>query len=449
MKNLSERLEEIYGQKSWIIATQAAVSAVNLHKMLGEWGSRTLVVASNEGTGDLPDTEIVYTGSKGDSAVGSIREFFDSVVYPSPQVQARVENFDPENRARVIAEPYATAAEMVGRTTFGVRHPEWGAWEDKMRVDALWEDLSVPHADYRIVDVADAPTAASEIGNEMGSVWVADNSQGWHGGGDFVKWIRHPDQSAEVADWFADRADRVRVMPFLDGLPCSIHGWVTDTGVATFLPVEILVLRDTADHTMVYSGVSTSWVAPSGLSDEMRAVALKVGRELSQRDGYLGLFGIDGISTVDGFRPTELNPRMSVGAGAQMGGVDLPIWALTRAEIEGLVHLDHEWIESEVLGQRKPTIHFGKMVHVDVRESVFIGLGRTGKVNLVDTEQESVAKITAGPSATGSFVTGSFDTEKIGTGPPVAPMIADTLNLVSGEWDLGFPYLTAAPNLVG
>lgn len=38
--------------------------------------------------------------------------------------------------------------------------------------------------------------------------------------------------------------------------------------------------------------------------------------------GYRGAFGIDGVLTADGFRPTELNSRMSAGAGSLARAVD-------------------------------------------------------------------------------------------------------------------------------
>lgn len=448
VENLTERLREIYGMKSWIISTQVAVGAVNIHKMLDEWGTRTLVVAANEGTGELPNTEIVYTGSKSDSAVGAIREFFDSVENPSPQVQARVDHFDPDRLARVIAEPYATSAEVVGRATFGVRRPEWWAWEDKMRVDALWEDLMIPHAPYRNVALADAPDAAVELANDLGSVWVADNFQGWHGGGDFVRWVDRPDKIEQVVEWFAGRAERVRITPFLDGLPCSIHGWVTGSGVAVFLPVEILMFRNLESHEFVYAGVATAWEAPADLTEEMRAVALKVGQELDKRVGYRGPFGIDGVATVEGFRPTELNPRMSAGAGVQLGDVDVPLGLLMRAEIEGLIEVDHEWLEGSVLGQKKPHVHLGRMVTAEVRDSFDVAVIDEGAMTIAEADDDSVGKITAGPASTGSFITGSFEVEKMGLGRPLGPLMASALNLASDRWDLGIPHLTAAPDLI-
>jgi hypothetical protein len=444
VEKLRSRLEEIFTRGKWIIAVQAAVSAGPMKELLSEWGSETLVVASNEGTGDLPPGDIVYTRSGGDTVVASIREFFASVEHPSKEVTAAVERFDPDGSARVLAEPFATARTVLGRPTFGVRRDRWSAWEDKMRVDRLWDDLDIPHAPYRIVNPEDAPDAARELASDLGTVWVADNFEGWHGGGEYVKWVSTADEYEETVAWFNGRARQVRVMPFLEGLPASIHGWVTESGVAVFLPVEILILRHADRSGFVYTGVSTLWNAPEQATEEMRGVAKRAGGALSERDGYRGPFGIDGVLTADGFRPTELNPRMSAGAGVQLGSVDLPLGLLMRSEIEGLVEVDHNWLEDAAISQRKPRIHLGKMVEREVRDSM--SLQRTSRGGLIEGEDgaESIGKLVAGPSATGAYVVGEFDVEKVGIGETVGSLAAAALNLASQKWDLGIPELVAA-----
>jgi len=444
VEKLRSELEEVFAGGTWIIAAQAAVAAGHMKQLLTDWGSEPLVVASNEGTGDLPPGEIVYTRSGGDSVVGSIREFFASVEHPSPEVMAAVERFDPGGTARVLAEPFATARTMLGRRTFGVRRDRWSAWEDKMRVDRLWDDLDIPHAPYRIVTPANAAAAARELASDLGTVWVADNFEGWHGGGEYVKWVAGAGEYEETVAWFNGRARQVRVMPFLEGLPASIHGWVTESGVAVFLPVEILILRHADRSAFVYTGVSTLWSAPEAATREMRGVALRVGEALADRDGYRGPFGIDGVLTDEGFRPTELNPRMSAGAGAQLGSVDLPLGLLMRCEIEGLVEVDHKWLEDAAISQRKPSIHLGKMVSKEIRESMSLRRRPGGGLVEVEDGAEAIGKLVAGPSATGSYVVGEFDVEKVGIGKPVGSLAADALNLASKKWDLGLPEMVAA-----
>lgn len=415
-----------------------------MKKLLSKWGSEPLLVAAHEGTGELPPGDITYTRSGGHTIVESIREFFTAVEHPSPEVQAAVDTFDPDGSARVLAEPFATAQTMLGRPTFGVRRAQWSAWEDKMRVDRLWGELGIAHARYRIVSLLEAPTAAGDLETDLGTVWVADNSRGWHGGGEYVKWVSGPEEYEETVGWFEARARRVRVMPFLEGLPASIHGWVTNSGVAVFLPVEILMLRPADRSGFVYAGVSTLWNAPERATEEMRGIAKNVGEALSESDGYRGPFGIDGILTADGFRPTELNPRMSAGAGVQLGSVDLPLGLLMRCEIEGLIEVDHEWLEDAAIDQRKPAIHLGKVIDKKVGMSLTIARAGGGRLIECDDPAESIGKLVAGPSTIGSYIVGEFDVEKVGIGKTVGSLAADALNLASEKWDLGLPEMAAA-----
>ena len=83
----------------------------------------------------------------------------------------------------------------------------------------------------------------------------------------------------------------------------------------------------------------------------MRAAARRVGEHLRAAYDYRGAFGIDGVLTADGFRPTELNTRMSAGLTA-VSEIDRPFFSLlqttlllgddpgiTVAELEGLLPL--------------------------------------------------------------------------------------------------------------
>jgi hypothetical protein len=64
----------------------------------------------------------------------------------------------------------------------------------------------------------------------------------------------------------------------------------------------------------------------------MRAAARRVGDHLAEAHGYRGAFGIDGVLTADGFRPTELNTRMSGGA-AVVCDIDRRFFTLLQAEL--------------------------------------------------------------------------------------------------------------------
>jgi hypothetical protein len=125
-------------------------------------------------------------------------------------------------------------------------------------------------------------------------------------------------------------------MPFLDGVPCSIHGIVLpDGGTAALRPVELAVLHSPRSRRFVHGGQSTWWDPPPADREAMRDLARRVGAHLAAAHGYRGGFGVDGVLTADGFRPTELNPRLSAGFTA-VGAVDPAFfWLLQAALVAG------------------------------------------------------------------------------------------------------------------
>ncbi len=204
------------------------------------------------------------------------------------------------------------------------------------------------------VDEGALARATAEIAGPLGAVWSGDARDGFNGGGNYVRWVSDDQDRVAALDFFGPRCDRVRVMPFLDGVPCSIHGFVLPDGTAAFRPVEIAMLRNVAERTFVYGGLGTSWDPPPADREQMRDVVRRVGAHLLAVHGYRGAFGIDGVLTADGFRPTELNTRMSAGATTVaevdrrfftllqanlVAGVDT---GLTVADLEGLVTLMDE-----------------------------------------------------------------------------------------------------------
>ena len=192
----------------------------------------------------------------------------------------------------------------------------------------------MPAAPSRIVPVdrAALAAAAAEVAGPLGSVWSGDARGGFNGGGNFVRWVTDEREAAAAFAFFAPRCDRVRVLPFLDGVPCSIHGMVLPDGTAVFRPVEIAMLRDPVRHRFVYGGLGTFWDPPAADRDEMREVARRVGEQLRAPYGYRGGFGVDGVLTADGFRPTELNSRMSAGL-TTVAAVDRAFMSLLQANL--------------------------------------------------------------------------------------------------------------------
>jgi hypothetical protein len=114
-----------------------------------------------------------------------------------------------------------------------------------------------------------------------------------------------------------------------------------------------------------------------------------------------------------------------------------------RAEIEGLVDVDHRWLEDMALANRKPYLHFGKPLREGSNDSVLVGR-HGGRLAKVSDEEGSVGRLTLGPSSNGMYLRGEFEVDAIPQGQPAGPLVAEAINLASAQWALGLPRYAAA-----
>lgn len=448
LEAIGRRLGEIYGRGSWILVSEAAAGLGGAADLLRSWGAdRILVIAGARGVGEVPeDIEIFYTGSRGDSIMDGLRAFDRSLV--STEVLEAVERFDPTRSARVFAPVFGAEDAFEGRQVYGSRRPEWRALEDKTTIDAVFSAAGIDVAPHAVVPVSQAPDAAARLSTELGTVWAADNTRGWHGGAEYTRWV--PDRAAalEAPDWFSERAEQVRVMPFLDGLPCSIHGYVTPDHVAAFRPVELLIARVVDPPSFRYLGMATTWDPPGVLRERMQEVARKVGRHLAASVGYLGPFSIDGVATGDGFKPTELNPRLSGGLGIQAGAIEgLELGWITRALYEGEISLDGSWLESTVVegADRRRAVRNG-MPFSEPRDADRVDVVLDGG-EVRPAGRNRHGELSIGDSSGGSYVLLSLDQEHIPVGHSFASAAVSAARLAADTWDLDLPPLHPAPDL--
>jgi hypothetical protein len=111
----------------------------------------------------------------------------------------------------------------------------------------------------------------------------------------------------------------------------------------------MLVLRRTDRTGFVYGGMANYWDPPKTLRETMRSAARAVGEHLIERVGYRGPYGIDGVLTSAGFRPTELNPRATAGHVMPVYAAGLMAETMARAELAGDLEVDAQWLEETLL----------------------------------------------------------------------------------------------------
>ena len=311
-------LRRIYGERDWIsTASVLYMAAWTGYALLDKMGAHhVLAIGASRGAGDLPEYEQLLQFSldheeHGGSMMTSIRESMRQLADLPPEVEARVEAFDPDHKARAIGPIFDLGLPVAGRAKFGARPVSWQALEDKTTIDALWDDVAIARAPSRIVESThDALWGAHlDLDDGLGTVWVGDNREGFHGGAEYLRWVRSRQDAQRASEFLAGVSDRARVMPFLEGIPCSIHGMVFPDQTITLRPCEMIVLRHPTLPRLHYSSAATFWDAQPEDARAMRQMAQRVGDALRARVGYRGAFTIDGVMTDEGFVPTELNPR--------------------------------------------------------------------------------------------------------------------------------------------
>jgi len=451
MGAVNERIATIHRARKWILAPDVAAAGSGLAATLKEDNAESvMVVAGSEGLGELPEVDrIHYTRTSGEGIMGGFRAFLASIEEPSDSLLAAVDTFDPAHEAKVLGAGFSRRDHLAGRPVYGRRRPQWRAFEDKMTVDALWDDAGIPRAPSAIVEVADAERAARELATSQGSVWVADNTEGWHGGGEYTRWMRPDVDNTDTITWFGEHATRVRVMPFLEGLPCSIHGFITGNGVAVFRPVELFILRERDRPRFYYAQGANFWSPPKHVFDEMREAAHRVGEELRMRANYRGAFGIDGVLTENGFRPNELNPRLTIGHGLQCRPLGIPLGSMERLLLEGDLDIDAPDLEAAVLGGTRDLRSGGMMFPLPAtypEASITYRLTHQGAVE-ADEDGPGDGVMMIGPASFGSVVIVRLDPERTPIGPSLGPRAVHLLDLAVELWDLDAPRVDHPPTM--
>ena len=229
---------------------------------------RPFLLATGVGTGEVPgadEAEWCVVEIRAPDVIAEIRAAMRLLRLLPGEVVAALDRWDPERRALVLSPMFNELPEIAGRRVYGPRRAEWRRLEDKVVVDDLWDELGVTRAPSEVVaaDPAALRAAARRLDRGAGTAWAGDARQGFNGGAFCLRWVREEEDAVEAAAFLAERCDRVRVMPFLEGIPCSIHGVVFPQGVATFRPVEMVTLRRPGSNRLRYAGAATFWDPPA------------------------------------------------------------------------------------------------------------------------------------------------------------------------------------------
>lgn len=441
--------------RRWILAGAPATGFTSLAKQLRELGAeRSFIIASSIGTGDLPaedDAQWVDLGVQAPSIMKSFRATQALLEDLPPWVREAVDSYDPERSAWVLGTPFLFEPTLAGRPVYGFRRPEWVVLEDKVVVDGFWDAAGVRRPPSRVVPAEGEALrgAAARLQSGAGTVWQGDAKEGFNGGAEYLRWVRDEQDAAEAIQFFTAHCDRVRVTPFLEGIPCSIHGMVFPEVVVTFRPVEIVTLRKAGTNRLLYAGTATFWDPPDAERDSMRNVALLVGAALRDRVSYRGAFTVDGVRSEEGFLPTELNTRAGAGLGPVAGALpDLPFGSVNRALLAGEA-LDYRPEDFARLVVEAADAKRGgggyTVVPVARSETLERAVVRTDRgYRPAEEDEEPDGKLLFGPSDVGGFVRFGPEEGRLPVGESIAPRVVEAFRLADRLWQTGLGTLHLA-----
>jgi hypothetical protein len=429
-----------------------------MHRIVGKlqrWGAqRPLLLPEGRGTGPVPteaDGDIVPLPAQTFASVTEqVRGRMDPEALLTAEAREAVDTYDPDGTAWWWVSPVGPNSPVMGRRVLGGRPPDQIALEDKALVDGILADIPAPRSPSVLAratyeDLMRATDQVLDGGRVESVVWAGDASRGVNGGGDYVRWVRTPEQMSVFAEFFAARCDRVRITPFLEGVPCSIHGIVLTDGVAVFRPVEIVSLREMEAGLFVYAGLGTTWEPPPADTDQMRALARSIGEHLRDRHGYVGAYGIDGVLTSSGFRVTELNTRLS--GGMTRLGRAAPDIQLELVQMNALLGRDIGMPSGEYeefAWRRLDEARFVDVLSIvstlETSDNVEIPVtAGANRLEAAEPQDPIVGTVLRGPSPMGTFLRLAIADGVLGMGDRAAPLAVLLREFANAEWDAGLP----------
>ncbi|HEY7045250.1 MAG TPA: hypothetical protein VH419_16390 [Nocardioidaceae bacterium] len=457
-----------------IVAFEVLAGMTGVAAQLRRWGAqRPLLIADGRGTGPVPDSSeaeiVVLPTPNFESVTEQVRDRIRPAERLTPDVTSAVESYDPEGTAVWWLNPVCLNEPLLERRVLGGRPRRQAALEDKLILDDLLDATGTERTPSRVVPAAyhdltvgsdqlvEEATSCDATGNGTttltGVVWAGDNHEGPNGAGDYVRWIRSPQQAREASAFFGRHCRRVRISLFLEGVPCSIHGIVLPDGVVVLRPVELVTLREPETGLFVYGGMGTTWSPPEADATHMRDLTRRLGIHLRRAHGYRGGFCIDGVLTADGFRVTEVNTRFS-GALARLHR------AAPEAQLE-LVHLN-ALLDRDV-GRSAAAIEDQALALLDANRFVdAMGLSRNvviaepeevpvrvgeDRLEVAESDESTIGSVLAGPSALGSFFRFAALDGIVRPGERAAPLTVLLHEFADRTWGAGFHASLIAPDV--
>ncbi len=308
----------------------------------------------------------------------------------------------------------------------------------------FWDRAGIERQAFGRRPLDDAAEASGSIDRGDGTVWAADARDGFHGGAHQTYWVTDDSSRDRAQSSLRAVCDTVRVMPFLEGIPCSIHGIVLtgwcgraatgrDGDAATAQRLRLRRLRDLL-------GSRTDRFAR-----QMRSIARRAGEQLAREVDFRGTFTVDGVVAADGFWPTELNPRFGAGIMTIARGAGIPMVLVNDLIVGGHdIGRTAVELETDVVAQgdarRGGGTWMGGLDHdVEVINRP-VALSRAGDWSWAGPDDPIAGRVTAGAG----FIRCLYEQSTTPVGPSTGALAAAFWKFIDRECETGTGGLTPA-----
>jgi hypothetical protein len=456
-----ELLRPVFKGRPWLLIGGGPVvaQAPLARELLACGAEPPFLLAGSIGTGTLPEEiEAQWLSLEVDAPDHlAAMKCYEATLDDLPlRARRALDRWDPERRALATGPILlGDVGPVAGRARYARRPTDWAALEDKTALPAFLDAIGIRRGPLAVVAAEPGALrgASARVDRGAGTVWSGDAREGVNGGAMFVRWVRCEESAREAEAFFTARCDRVRVQPFLEGIPCSIHGLVSAEGVAVFRPIETLTFRRPRGGRLVYAGAASYWDPNSRDREAIRDAARRVGCALRELLDYRGVFTLDGVLAEEGFVPTEINPR--IGAAFRLlgrGVPGLPLLALALAVQHGealdlrLPELERGLLDAADASRAggggivvdKP--HAETVVRAFVERGDGPGEAREGEA------PDGFVSLGPGPSTSTGFSTVQLVPERVLAGPSIAPRVAQGYAFADHELEAGIgPLVPAEP----
>ena len=238
----------------------------------------------------------------------------------------------PRPRAIWVDQPLRHPDQpILGRPVTGGRPAAFLALEDKMYAEELWAAVGHP-AGAEPRRTRHPRGAGRRPATTLGARRrvVGRRPRGLQRRRQLRALGAHPGGAAAALTFFAAHCDRVRVLPFLDGVPCSIHGIVLPDGTAVFRPVEIAILRGPRPHLHLRRAVDVLGPALRGPPRDARRGAAR-GRAPARHAGLRRHVRDRWCPDRRRVPADRAQRRMSAGLANAAGAVDRGLFRCSRS----------------------------------------------------------------------------------------------------------------------